>query len=69
MTAIDPVCGNRVKAEDRPSHEHAGRVFVFCSIECRLRFAADPGRWTSSRLALPDELLRETEALLHRWFG
>ena len=69
MCPIDPVCGNEVGAAGRPACERAGRVFVFCCEDCRRRFLAEPERWTAAARRLPDEILRETEALIHRWFG
>ena len=69
MLRIDPVCGNRVETRGSPTYERSGRVYVFCCEECRQRFVADPGRWTAGARSLPDEIVRETEALIHRWFG
>ncbi|MCR9073992.1 MAG: heavy metal translocating P-type ATPase [Alphaproteobacteria bacterium] len=39
----DPVCGMTVDpAADKPTHEHAGHTYRFCSAGCRDRFAAAP---------------------------
>ncbi|MCB1369403.1 MAG: heavy metal translocating P-type ATPase [Rhodobacteraceae bacterium] len=39
----DPVCGMTVDAQaGKPSHEHEGRRFHFCSEGCRNKFAAAP---------------------------
>lgn len=39
----DPVCGMTVDPEAaKPSHEHAGHTYQFCSAGCRERFAAAP---------------------------
>lgn len=39
----DPVCGMTVDpAAGKPSHQHAGRTFHFCSQGCAAKFAADP---------------------------
>jgi YHS domain-containing protein len=67
MCPIDPVCGSRVGTEGRPTVECAGRLYVFCSEECRAKFVADPG----SRFCheVPEEVLRETDPLTDRWFG
>jgi len=47
-TVADPVCGMRLRrAEAAASLEHAGRVFHFCVLECRDRFAADPDRYAN----------------------
>jgi Cu+-exporting ATPase len=44
--AIDPVCGMTVDTTaGKPTHEHAGRVYHFCSAGCRTKFAADPERY------------------------
>jgi P-type Cu+ transporter len=45
-SAIDPVCGMQVDPEATPHHaSHAGQEFHFCSVRCRDRFVADPGRY------------------------
>ncbi|HMQ93601.1 MAG TPA: heavy metal translocating P-type ATPase [Amaricoccus sp.] len=45
----DPVCGMTVEAEaGKPSHEHEGRRFHFCSEGCRSRFAAAPEDYISA---------------------
>ncbi|MBJ3776789.1 heavy metal translocating P-type ATPase [Acuticoccus mangrovi] len=42
-TAIDPVCGMTVKLDaGKPTHEHAGTTYHFCSAGCRDKFAARP---------------------------
>ena len=42
-TVRDPVCGMTVDpSAGKPRHEHAGRVYHFCSEDCRARFAAAP---------------------------
>jgi len=39
----DPVCGMSVDpAAGKPTAEHGGRLFHFCSEGCRTKFAADP---------------------------
>jgi YHS domain-containing protein len=69
-SAIDPVCGRRVEIRCALFHQDAaGRRFVFCSEDCRRRFAADPGRWCGRHDAIPLEVLIETEAERDRWFG
>jgi len=43
---IDPVCGMSVDpAAGKPTHEHRGTTYHFCSSGCRERFAADPERY------------------------
>ena len=42
----DPVCGMSVDpSAGKPSAEHAGQTFHFCSARCKERFVADPGAW------------------------
>ena len=46
----DPVCGMTVDPEaGKPQHDHAGRLFHFCSERCRQKFAADPEEWTTAK--------------------
>jgi len=48
--AIDPVCGMKVDTTaGKPSAEHAGTLFHFCSNGCRTKFTADPDRYLSPR--------------------
>ena len=45
-TAIDPVCGMTVDlSKGKPTHEHDGTTYHFCSDGCRTKFAADPARY------------------------
>lgn len=42
----DPVCGMTVDpAAGKPTAEHGGRLFHFCSAGCRTKFVADPGSY------------------------
>src|SRR4029077_1778950 len=42
----DPVCGMTVDPQaGKRTAEHAGRLFHFCSANCRARFEAEPGRY------------------------
>ena len=42
----DPVCGMTVDpAAGKPTAQHAGHVFHFCSASCRDKFTADPDRY------------------------
>jgi Cu+-exporting ATPase len=44
--AIDPVCGMAVDPNaGKPSYQHAGHIYHFCSDGCRSKFAADPDRY------------------------
>jgi Cu+-exporting ATPase len=42
QSAIDPVCGMRVKPDSPHRAEHEGRQFLFCSNRCKERFIANP---------------------------
>jgi P-type Cu+ transporter len=45
----DPVCGMTVDpAAGKPTHEHLGHVYHFCSEGCRAKFAADPEAWVAA---------------------
>jgi Cu+-exporting ATPase len=45
-TAIDPVCGMTVDlTKGKPTHEHHGLTYHFCSNSCRTKFAADPAKY------------------------
>ncbi len=49
MTAKDPVCGMTVPlGQGKPSREHKGETFHFCSKGCHDKFAADPGSFLSA---------------------
>ena len=48
----DPVCG-MVVTDPAASLMHGGRDYLFCSEACRLRFRADPERYTSGPGAPP----------------
>ena len=47
ILTLDPVCGMTVTpgVSKGGSHAHAGKVFYFCSVKCRERFAADPEKY------------------------
>jgi len=47
-TATDPVCGMTVSLDaGKPSHEHDGQSYHFCSSKCHDKFAADPVHFIS----------------------
>jgi len=49
-TAVDPVCGMTVDlAKGKPTHEHDGVTYHFCSEGCRAKFAADPAKYLEPR--------------------
>ncbi len=44
--AIDPVCGMTVDPHaGKPTYDHHGHTYYFCSEGCRIKFAADPERY------------------------
>ncbi len=44
--AIDPVCGMTVDPNaGKPSYQHGGQTYHFCSDGCRSKFTADPARY------------------------
>jgi P-type Cu+ transporter len=46
--ATDPVCGMMVNTHaGKPSYDHRGQTYHFCSDGCRIKFAADPERYLS----------------------
>ncbi|MFT3809139.1 MAG: heavy metal translocating P-type ATPase [Micropepsaceae bacterium] len=48
MTVKDPVCGMDVKLNaGKPSAEHDGATYHFCSAGCRTKFVADPAKYLS----------------------
>lgn len=47
--AIDPVCGRSIRTDRAKSNVHAGRVYYFCSRECREIFEAAPNLYVGNR--------------------
>ena len=48
--ATDPVCGMKVDTgAGKPTHDHAGETYHFCSEGCRRKFAADPERFLTRK--------------------
>ena len=46
-TAMDPVCGMKVKKEDAKfTHVHNDKTYYFCMEECRDKFIKAPGNYT-----------------------
>ena len=42
----DPICGMTVDTNaDKPTHDHAGRIYHFCCVSCRNKFALNPESW------------------------
>ncbi len=53
-TAKDPVCGMDVAlGAGKPSAEHAGITYHFCSQKCRDKFLAEPARYSGGKPAAP----------------
>ena len=44
----DPVCGMKVDARTKLTHEHKGRLYGFCAAHCRDTFAARPEPYLKS---------------------
>ncbi len=52
--ALDPVCGMQVRTGDAPaSSSHDGHTIWFCSDHCRMRFEADPDRFSEAPAPSP----------------
>lgn len=56
----DPVCGMRVDPH-ATEHKavHSGQPYYFCSLGCRAKFVAEPGRYVGKRPAFKAEALPE----------
>ncbi|MBS0412707.1 MAG: YHS domain-containing protein, partial [Proteobacteria bacterium] len=53
-SVLDPVCGMTVKLNaGKPSFEHHGTTFHFCSNGCRTKFEADPDKYLNPRAPEP----------------
>ncbi len=49
---LDPVCGMTVDPNaGKPSAEHSGKTWHFCSARCREKFLADPEKYTAPAVA------------------
>ncbi len=58
----DPVCGMEVSLDaGKPTAEHAGTAYHFCSQKCHDRFVADPGRYLSPASAKAEAASAGTE--------
>lgn len=53
---IDPVCGKTVQTNNAKSAVHDGRVYYFCSRDCRERFEAAPQTYLSSLSPVQTEM-------------
>src|SRR3546814_17602080 len=54
-TDTDPVCGKTVRTETARPSIHEGRVFYFCSRECRERFEAAPDIYIGAKSLDPQK--------------
>ena len=53
-TAVDPVCGMSVDAEQAAARvEYQGTIYHFCSEQCRKDFSADPQRYVATNQGGP----------------
>ncbi|HPT55638.1 MAG TPA: heavy metal translocating P-type ATPase [Casimicrobium sp.] len=52
-TLKDPVCGMSVTDQSNHSHDHAGKMFYFCSAGCKTKFAADPAKYLTPKPTVP----------------
>ena len=53
-TAIDPVCGMKVKVPGAKNvTEHAGHTYYFCNPKCLTKFTAEPARYLAPAEAKP----------------
>ncbi len=41
----DPVCGKWITEHNGPQSEYEGKIYFFCSEDCRLEFDDDPDRY------------------------
>ena len=48
----DPVCGMTVTPASPHTLVHEGRPVYFCAAGCKIRFAADPGRYSAAAVPL-----------------
>lgn len=49
----DPVCGMTVTEQSAHQHEHAAKMYYFCSAGCKTKFAADPDKYLAPKPAVP----------------
>ncbi len=42
---MDPVCGMEVGGGSKFSSRHGGRMYFFCSAQCKKSFDSAPGRY------------------------
>lgn len=49
--AVDPVCGMTVQTTGAKSAVHNGRVYYFCSQDCRQKFESSPASYVKAAAA------------------
>jgi Cu+-exporting ATPase len=48
-TLKDPVCGMTVTEQSAHRHEHAAKMYYFCSAGCKTKFTADPAKYLAPK--------------------
>ena len=49
-SVLDPVCGMTVDPHvGKPTHDHQGHIYHFCSAGCQAKFAANPERYLNKQ--------------------
>jgi len=47
LITLDPVCGTEVDEQQRgDTYEYEKKIYYFCSVECKDKFAQDPAGYT-----------------------
>ena len=54
--AVDPVCGMTIETASARTAIHDGRVYYFCSQNCRDKFAASPQTYASGAASSPNNM-------------
>jgi len=49
--AVDPICGMTVQTAGAKSAVHNGRVYYFCSQDCRQKFESNPASYVKPAAA------------------
>jgi YHS domain-containing protein len=49
--AVDPICGMTVQTAGAKSAVHNGRVYYFCSQDCRQKFETNPASYVKPAAA------------------
>jgi YHS domain-containing protein len=51
--AVDPVCGMTVATREAKTSVHEGRIYYFCSQNCREKFETSPASYRSTTRETP----------------